>query len=121
MSRILVVDDHELVRNMTELVLRSSGHDTLTADSAAAALTVLDDSIHVVVTDLTMPGDLDGSDLVHRIRERFPSIGIVVISGYSVQPGTFDDAVQVLNKPFGVDQLADAVARVLPLRDGDQP
>ena len=114
MSRILVVDDNELVRNMTDLVLRSSGHDTLTADSATVALGLLDDSIDAVVTDLTMPGEMDGGDLVGHVRERFPSIGIVVISGYSVEAGRFDDAVEILNKPFGVDQLSAAVARVVP-------
>lgn len=114
MSRILVVDDNELVRNMTDLVLQSSGHDTVTADSAAAALVLLDATIEAVVTDLTMPGDLDGKDLVMRVREDFPAIGIVVVSGYSVDPGTFDDGVEILNKPFGVEQLTSAVARVLP-------
>jgi len=117
-TSVLVVDDNDLVRNMSDVVLRPYGHDTMTADSAAAALTVLAErAVDALVTDLTMPGELDGRDLVTRVRETHPTVGVVVVTGYTVQPATFDDTVVVLNKPFGVDQLVQAVAKVLPATD----
>jgi DNA-binding NtrC family response regulator len=115
MTSVLVVDDNELVRNMSDMVLRQYGHETITADSATAALAVLSERpVDALVTDLTMPGELDGSDLVARVREAYPTVGVVVVTGYMVQPSTFDDTVVVLGKPFGVDQLVQAVAKVLP-------
>jgi DNA-binding NtrC family response regulator len=120
MTNVLVVDDNELVRNMSDMVLRQYGHETITADSAAAALAVLGTrDVDVVVTDLTMPGELDGSDLVEQLRRRYPSVGVVVVTGYAVHPSTFDDTVVVLSKPFGVDQLVQAVSKVRPC--GTQP
>ncbi len=115
MTRVLIVDDNELVRNMSDLVLRQHGFDTVVADSAATGLEQLElGPIDAIVTDLTMPGELDGADLVRRVRDERPGIGIVVTTGYTVHPSTFDDAVVVLGKPFGIDQLVAAVEQVLP-------
>lgn len=122
MAIVLIVDDNELVRGLSVLVLRQQGHDVIDVESADDALTTLarqdegGEGVDAVVTDLTMPGSLDGSDLVALLRSERPGVGIVVTTGHAVEPGTFDDRVVVLSKPFGVDDLSRAVTEVLTSR-----
>ncbi len=113
---VLVVDDDEMVRATYDLALRHDGWQTVLADSATAALEQLDrtEGISVMLTDLTMPGTLDGGDLVHLVRARRPTVGIVLTTGHQVAPGSFGPDVPVLLKPFGLDQLLDTVRRAQP-------
>lgn len=110
---VLVVEDNDLVRDMCSTVLRESGRSVVATGAVDEALELLadDDRFGVVVTDLSLPGGLSGVELVRAVRERHPGLGIVVTTGRLDDPSTVDASVEIVMKPFGIDQLLSAVAR----------
>jgi CheY-like chemotaxis protein len=116
---VLVVDDEPLIRALTTDALEEDGFEVLEAPSGDYALTVLRkrEDISALVTDVEMPGRLDGFALAHIARELRPELAIVIISG-RVQPGI--DAVapdaRFLAKPFRPMRLATMVRELIAQR-----
>jgi CheY-like chemotaxis protein len=119
-NRVLVVDDQTPVRELVAAVLASDGHSVETARDGADALRLLDSSkrYDLIVSDLKMPG-LDGPSLYLELTRRWPETRphLLFISGFVDSPeysgflqGT---QVQVLLKPFAVDDLSRAVSGLL--------
>jgi len=80
-AAVLVVDD-ELVRILTVQALEEAGFRVEEAGNSDEALSRLDgDPIVALVTDIDMPGSLDGCGLARRVRQLFPSVAILIISG----------------------------------------
>jgi CheY-like chemotaxis protein len=81
--RVLVVDDQVGIRSIVSAVLTPTGFHVLEAASADEALVLLQrhPNLLVLITNVDMPGSMDGLDLAHRVRKRDPNIGIVVVSG----------------------------------------
>ena len=80
-GRILAVDDQRYFRELVEGLLAEEGFEAQTASSGEEALRLLDQSrFDVVLTDLVMPG-MDGSELLHRIKQRDPDQEVVVVTG----------------------------------------
>jgi len=103
---ILLVDDEPGVRALAKTVLERAGYGVLDADSAESALAVLeqhDGPIHLLLTDLVLPG-LNGHDLAVRVARRRPNVRRLFTSGYAAQLGPFESVlgpgVQILEKPF---------------------
>lgn len=98
--RILLVEDNEELGNLTAELLGADGMTVLRARSGREALEVIDagQRVDVVLSDIVMPGELDGIALGRTLRERWPALPIVLISGYSA---AIDDAqgFTVLRKP----------------------
>lgn len=80
---ILVVDDEALIRINLAVFFEDEGFRVFEAGDADEAITVLDanPSIQVVLTDVQMPGSMDGVKLAHHVRNRFPPTLLVVASG----------------------------------------
>lgn len=119
-KRVLVVDDQTPVRELVAAVLASDGYSVETARDGADALRLLDSvkPYDLIVSDLKMPG-LDGPSLYLELTRRWPDTRphLLFISGFVDSPeysgflqGT---QVQVLLKPFAVDDLARAVYGLL--------
>lgn len=108
MSRpvLLLVEDDELVRLVTADLLTEMGYAVREAETAAEALTALDRTVEVLVTDIRLP-DADGRDLARAVRARVPGIAVVIASG---DEGEVDGAVW-LTKPYDVEALREALAR----------
>ncbi|MCE1117279.1 MULTISPECIES: hybrid sensor histidine kinase/response regulator [Pseudomonas] len=107
-GRILVVEDNLQVREFTATLLADMGYATCLAHDSVSALALLEAGqprIDLVLSDVVMPG-VSGIELARTIKRRWPDIPLVLTSGYSqllaedAQPG-----VEVLNKPYSVDQL----------------
>jgi DNA-binding NtrC family response regulator len=83
--KVLVVDDEELILEQLVMAFEDAGFDVATATTASAARTVLNDSapISLVVTDIRMPGSVDGLMFGHMVAEIYPDIPIIIISGVS--------------------------------------
>ena len=81
---VLVVDDDFLLRLNAVFLLEEAGYDTLQAGSADEAIALLEvrSDIKVVVTDINMPGSMDGLALAHAVRHRWPPVELVLTSGY---------------------------------------
>jgi PAS domain S-box-containing protein len=116
---ILVVEDDDAVRELTESFLRHYGYKVLTANGGEEALKICkayEELIHMAVIDVVMPG-INGKQLSYMIYELFPDIRVLFISGYAdesiVQHGILDSGVEFLHKPFSVESLGQKVREVL--------
>jgi len=119
-ARILAVDDQRYFRELIEEFLAAEGFETQTASSGEEALHLLERSaFDIVLTDLVMPG-MDGSELVHRVKNRNPDQDIVVVTGV-VDVKTAVDAMKLgasdyLLKPFDRRALALCLEGILQKR-----
>lgn len=114
--RILVVDDSPGIRDILSEFMTSEGYDVLTASDACAALKKIEEEPpHIVLLDIRMP-DIDGLQCLKMIQERFPTIQVVMISGFATQQmaesalkhGAFD----YLDKPVNFDRLMDVLQKI---------
>jgi two-component system, response regulator PdtaR len=111
---VLLVEDEVLIRLMLADELRSHGLQVLEASNADEALTVLQSSlpVHLLFTDVRMPGAMDGVALAKVAHDRFPQIkSIIGSSGRPEQSIDFADAF--LAKPYDLRELAAQVRRLL--------
>ena len=107
---VLAVDDDTLVLMNTAMMLEEAGHSVTMAYSGQEALKVLGQSkpFDLLVTDQGMP-NMTGQQLVQRVRTQFPTMPIILATGYAeTPPGLERDAIK-LNKPFLQAQLLEAV------------
>jgi two-component system, NtrC family, response regulator PilR len=121
MASVLVIDDERSLLEMIEILLTRSGHDVLTASSAAQALEVFGAKApEIVLLDLRLGND-DGLEVLQALKERDPNVPIIVITAYS----TWDNAVQAMRlgaydfikKPFeDNDHIREVVSRALAQR-----
>jgi CheY-like chemotaxis protein len=113
---VLVVEDEPLVRALTVDALEDDGFNVLEAATGDYALTVLRgrDDIRAVVTDVEMPGQIDGFALANIAREMRPELPIIVMSG-RMQPGFGREApdARFVSKPFSPTRLAGLVRELI--------
>jgi CheY-like chemotaxis protein len=115
---ILVVEDEEEVRQSTGDMSRELGYTVIAVDSAAAALRVLArrPDLTLLFTDVVMP-DMNGRKLAEEARRRKPDLKVLYTSGYTrnaiVHNGVLDTGVQLISKPFTLEQLALKIREVL--------
>lgn len=118
MSKILVVDDESVVRELTVEILRRSGYNPQGVPSARQALELLDqERFDLVVSDVVMP-DMTGVEFLYKLRERLPDLPVVLMTGGSKEPERATKAVELgacelLYKPFSHAELNAAVAAAL--------
>jgi signal transduction histidine kinase/CheY-like chemotaxis protein len=112
--RVLLVEDNAELGETTARLLESYGCQVLRAPSAAHALQLLHDgaNVDVVLSDVLMPGDMDGLTMARRLREMQPALPIVLISGYSTALTQAKDFV-VLSKPCAPDELLGTLKRAI--------
>jgi PAS domain S-box-containing protein len=111
-ARILLVEDNPQVADVTAQTLNAMGFRVEVTDRARKALERLERGvadIDLVLTDVVLPDGLNGFDLARRIRARFPSLPIVVTSGYNDVASADDVAFPVLRKPVPYDELYRAI------------
>lgn len=115
---ILVVEDEPSVRQFSVDALTELGYNVIEADGALAALRLLDahPEILLLFTDIVMP-DINGRKLVDEALRRRPDLKVLYTTGYTrnavVHNGVVDPGVELLGKPFTVEQLATKIRAVL--------
>ncbi|NIJ20890.1 PAS domain S-box-containing protein [Sphingomonas naasensis] len=108
---VLLVDDESLVREATGELLRDLGYQVIEAESGREALDHLaDQAIDLLVTDHLMPG-MSGTDLARTVRELYPAVKTLIVSGYAELEGISPDLPR-LAKPFRQEELAESLARL---------
>lgn len=113
---VLIVDDELLVRENAADILESAGYATVQAQSAAEAIAILEsrDDIRVVVTDVQMPGSMDGLRLAALIRDRWPPVELIVTSGHAQpDPDKLPERAAFLPKPYSDTSLVGAITPLL--------
>ncbi len=118
--RCLVVDDEPRIRSALARLLESAGYRCEQADSAQTALAALERELApVVLTDIRMP-EMDGVQLLHEIRRRWPDVAVVMLTAVAevetavacLQAGAYD----YIPKPFHVDEVRARVTQALEKR-----
>jgi len=113
-----VVDDEPAVRQFSIDALSEMGYPVLAADGAATALALLDahPAIALLFTDVVMP-QVNGRELADEALRRRPDLRVLFATGYSrnalERDGVLDPSVQVIGKPFTLDELATRIRTVL--------
>ena len=105
---VLLVDEEPLIRRLGAVVLEEAGYAVIEAGGASEALDALETGrkVHLLFTDIELPGNLDGLQLAHLVSERWPTIGLLICSGL-VQPEEHDLPTEgkFLSKPYAIDDL----------------
>jgi len=109
---VLIVDDEPLVRLCAVETVEDAGFEVIEAANADEALRILESrsDIHVVFTDVHMPGSMDGLKLAHAIRNRWPPIKIIVTSGREkVAEQDLPAGGRFVAKPYDPSEIRDAL------------
>jgi len=118
---VLVVDDDESLRRVTQMQLEEAGYETFTAADGALALRIIEEKAPaLVVTDLKMPG-MSGIELLRLLRSQYPDTTVIMITAF----GTVQNAVEAMKagaydyitKPIDYDELLLILDRALERRN----
>lgn len=115
---VLVVDDEEAVRHLASRMLTFTGYQTLEASHSREAIATLEQhagAIHLVLTDIKMPG-MNGRELGRHVEQRWPGKPILYMSGFASEVfhgGLLEPGAPFLAKPFTQDDLAHKVRALL--------
>jgi PAS domain S-box-containing protein len=116
---ILIVEDQETLRSLAEVVLKQYGYHVIEAsdgEEAIAAASQLPGQIHLLLTDVILPG-MNGKEVAERLKRLRPDVKVLFMSGYTADViahrGVLDRNVAFLRKPFSPEELAAKVRDVL--------
>jgi two-component system, cell cycle sensor histidine kinase and response regulator CckA len=116
-TRVLVVEDEEVIRGLVDQVLRGEGYEVLLAADGDEAIALAGSSrIDVLLTDLTMPG-IGGQELADRLRAGAPGLKVMFMSGFA-EGGDFSasalpPATAFLEKPFTFTMLSKRIRELI--------
>lgn len=119
--RVLIVEDEPLIRLGLASVVEDAGYDVFEAANATDAIRRLesDGGIRLVLTDVDMPGGMDGIALAHYVRDRWPPVQLIVISGkVGVRPGQLPMGAKFVSKPYQEPVLLDMVETMMTADGG---
>ena len=115
---LLIIDDEVIIQQSCTDIFseKSNRYEIDTVSSGEKALTILEEKhFDIILTDLKMPG-LPGLKLISTIKEKFPNIAIIVITGYATVKTAVEamklGAVDFIPKPFTSDEIFDAVEKM---------
>ena len=122
-GKILVMDDEELIRNVSTAMLKQLGYEPHTANDGEEAITLYLQAkkdghpFDLVIMDLTVPGGMGGKEAIARLRQLDPQVKAVVSSGYANDPimANFGEYgfCGVAPKPFGLQELSRLLRMIL--------
>ncbi|WP_434389988.1 PAS domain-containing protein [Melittangium boletus] len=118
-ERVLVVEDEPAVRMLVMEILEDLGYAALEAPEARAALGLLEqaDRVDLLVTDVGLPGGMNGRQLAEVARQRRPGLKVLFITGYaegaSVRGGFLAPGMEMITKPFALDALAARIREMI--------
>ncbi len=119
MPRILLVEDEFLIRLIMAEILQEEGFEVIEACSGDEAVMLLSSCgpLEALFTDVRMPGEIDGIDLAHRVRLSYPSLPVLVVSGYAAdlsrRLGGLDQPVRFVDKPYDFAKVVGALNGLL--------
>lgn len=119
---VLLIEDERALRDIVEEVLRDAGYCVLTAQDGPTGLQILqsDARVDLLVTDVGLPGGLNGRQVADSARVRRPNLKVLFITGYAdtaaVGNGHLDPGMQVMTKPFEIGAFANKVRALIDSR-----
>ena len=118
---VLVIDDEAIVRVSCKRVLEPQGYEVALTERGEDALKMLQEKeFDVVITDLLMP-DMDGLEVLKRIKQQWAHIPVIIITGYGTASTAAKalelGAFEVIEKPFTPDAILQVVNRALSAKE----
>jgi len=111
---VLLVEDNPDVASASSGLLEQLGYQVRWAPNAETALLEIEKSaIDLVFSDIVMPGRLDGLGLAHTIRQKYPSLPILLATGYSEATRNAHANFSILRKPYQMQELSSALAQLI--------
>ena len=114
---ILIVDDEEIVRKLIRIALTGSGDVAfLEANDAAEALKVARQHrgpIDLLISDVVMPGRINGTEMAAQLSQARPEMKVVVMSGYPPEALTLETDWHFIQKPFAASEVREKIGRIL--------
>ena len=122
MATVLVVDDHAHMRALLREHLEGLGFEVILAENGSQGLEIMScTGIDLLVSDILMPGDIEGIEMIATACELLPDIPIIAMSagGKAGAQGYLDTAIALgattaLGKPFSLDDLIEVLRQVMP-------
>jgi PAS domain S-box-containing protein len=109
---VLVVEDNPEVLAVCVSMLEQLTYEVCAVSGASAALDVIEKkSFDLVVSDIVMPGGMDGAALANAIRARWPELPVLLVTGFS--PSASHADFPIIRKPFDFSELSRTVARLI--------
>ena len=124
---VLVVDDEPTVRMLVTEVLQELGYTAIEAADGAGGLRVLQSDVRIdlLVTDVGLPGALNGRQVADAARVTRPDLKVLFITGYAESAvfshGHLDPGVQILTKPFAMEALASRIGKMITGKENGKP
>ncbi|HEY5336610.1 MAG TPA: response regulator [Rhizomicrobium sp.] len=115
---VLVVEDEALIRLDAVQMIEDAGYEVVEAANADAAIRILESrpDIHIVFTDVNMPGSMDGLKLARAIRDRWPPVHLIVTSGkHMVHPSDLPTGGRFIPKPYNARMVTSVLHDLAPL------
>jgi CheY-like chemotaxis protein len=116
---VLVVDDEPSVRMLVTEVLGELGYTAIEAADSASGLKVLQSDVRIdlLLTDVGLPGGMNGRQMADAARQRRPKLKVLFITGYAenaaIGNGHLGPGMHVLTKPFAMDKLASKIKDII--------
>lgn len=117
-TRILLVEDEGLVRMLTAESLQDEGFNVVEATDGDEAVTLLNgENFDILLTDVQMPGSLDGIGVALHARRLHPELPVIVVSGFApylvARLTELDPAAVYIGKPYSLKQVVEAVRHLI--------
>ncbi|UPK05174.1 response regulator [Bradyrhizobium sp. 170] len=113
---VLIVEDEFLVRIGTRAAIEMAGFDVLEAGDADEAVSILAtrSDIHLIFTDIHMPGSMDGLKLAYFVRDRWPPVKIVATSGRArINDSDLPEGGRFLPKPYSAAEITTTLRELI--------
>ena len=116
---VLVVDDEPTVRMLVGDTLSELGYRGIEAADASSGLKVLESDVNIdlLITDVGLPGGMNGKEMADEARKHRPDLKVLFITGYAenaaVTNGRLEPGMHVLSKPFPIDKLAARIRSII--------
>jgi PAS domain S-box-containing protein len=116
---VLVVDDEPTIRMLVGDILHEAGYGAIEAETGVEGLKLLQSNAHIdlVVTDIGLPGGMNGRQMVDAARLARPGLKVLFITGYAenavIGHGILEPGMHVLTKPFALDDLAHRIRAII--------
>lgn len=114
---VVIVEDDDLMQSLMVEIFTDLGATCLafiTADDGLMYLMQSQVPCSLVVTDYTLPGQLDGRELAFMVRERWPNVPVIVTTGYGIEVGNdLPERVAFLQKPWSIQLMIETVRGIL--------
>ena len=113
MTRILVVDDEQSMRDFLKILLVKDGYDVITAENGSRALAVLEEkTVDLVISDIRMP-ETSGLELLEQVKTKYSDMPVIMITAFAspndavhaMKSGAYD----YISKPFNVDEIKSVI------------